>query len=109
MESGMPIVVYLHRTKKKDFAVAETVTVWLDFDKLPADKRDDVEFLNRAFSNDAQRLARQTKTVKKYGTAYLSFIRPQYEGPEDRNGTDKVYFDNKEMIFKLREEADAKK
>lgn len=100
----MNIKVYLHRTKKKNFEVCEAFEVTLDFDKLPADKRDDVDFINAGFHNDAQRIAKQTPSVQKYGTAYLSFLRPQYEGPEEENGTDKIYFDNKEMLFKKREE-----
>ena len=27
-------------------------------------------------------------------------MRPQYEGPEAENGNGKVYFDNREMLFK---------
>ena len=30
---------------------------------------------------------------------------PQYEGPEEENGNDMIYFDNKDMLFKLREGA----
>ena len=37
--------------------------------------------------------------MQKFGTGYISFMRPQYEGPEDKNGNDKVKFDNKEMLF----------
>lgn len=95
----MEIQVYLHRTKKKNFEVCERFSVVIDFDKLPEDKREDVNFINLGFKNDAQRLARQTKSIQKYGTGYVSFLRPQYEGPEEENGTDKIYFDNKEMIF----------
>jgi hypothetical protein len=102
------IKVYLHRTKKQNYAVCECISITLDFDKIPEDKRDDIDFLNRGFSNDAQRLARETKSVKKYGTGYLSFIRPQYEGPEEENGTDKVYFNNETMLFELRETPEVK-
>jgi hypothetical protein len=31
-------------------------------------------------------------------------MRPQYEGPEDKNGNEFVYFDNKETLFKLKKE-----
>lgn len=99
----MDIRVYLHRTKKKNFEVCEAFEITLDFDKLPADKRDDVDFINKGFYNDARRMAKQTKSVQKYGTGYLSFLRPQYEGPDEENGTDKIYFDNKEMMFRKRE------
>lgn len=96
----MEIKVYLHRTKKKEFQVADCFSVFVDLDKLPEDKQEDLDFINRGFSNDCQRIARTRDCVKKYGTAYLSFMRPQYEGPDKDNGNDKVYFDNKEMLFK---------
>lgn len=35
---------------------------------------------------------------------YISFIRPQYEGPEEENGNNEVYFDNQETIFKFRKD-----
>lgn len=99
----MDITVYLHRTKKKNFEVCEAFTVTLDFEKLPKDKQEDIEFLNKGFQNDAQRLAKQTKSVQKYGTGYISFLVPQYEGPEEDNGTDKVFFNNQTMLFELKE------
>lgn len=99
----MEIRVYLHRTKKKNFEVCEAFTVNLDFDKLPEDKKEDLDFINAGFQNDVRRKALTTKSVQKFGTGYLSFIRPQYEGPEDENGNDKIYFDNKEMLFKFKE------
>ena len=62
--------------------------------------KEDLDYINQGFSNDCQRIARTRECVKKYGTAYLSFMRPQYEGPDKENGNGKVYFDNKEMLFK---------
>lgn len=100
----MDIQVYLHRTKKKNFEVADCFTVHLDFDKLPEDKRTDVDFINRGFANDCQRVAKTRDCIKKYGTGYVSFLRPQYEGPEEENGNGTIYFDNKEMLFMLKEE-----
>jgi hypothetical protein len=98
----MEIKIYLHRTKKKNFAICECFPVFIDFDKLDEDKRNDIDFLNEAFMNDAQKAAFQTKSVKMYGTGYLSFLRPQYEGPEEENGTDKIRFNNETMLFELR-------
>lgn len=99
----MEIKVYLHRTKKKNFAVCEKFSVFIDFEKLPEDKKYDVDFINAGFKNDCQRIAYQTPSVKRYGTGYLSFLRPQYEGPEEENGNDRIYFDNEEMVFKIKE------
>lgn len=96
----MEIRVYLHRTKKKQFEVADCFSVFVDLDKLPEDKKEDIDFINLGFKNDCQRIARTRDCVQKYGTAYISFMRPQYEGPEIENGNGKVYFDNKEMLFK---------
>lgn len=101
----MEIKVYLHRTKKKQFEVCEAFSVHIDFDKLPEDKANDIDYINEGFRNDAKRIAFNTPSVKKYGTGYLSFMRPQYEGPEEENGNGKIYFDNKEMLFKFKEEA----
>ena len=98
----MEIKIYLHRTKKKNFEVVDCFPVIVDLDKLPEDKKEDLDFINRGFSNDCQRIARTRDVVKKYGTGYLSFMRPQYEGDEKDNGNDKVYFDNKEMLFMKR-------
>ena len=36
-------------------------------------------------------------------------MRPQYEGPEDKNGNDKVKFSNKEMLFVKKRKPRAKK
>lgn len=96
----MEIRVYLHRTKKKQFEVADCFSVFINFDKLPEDKKEDIDFINLAFKNDCQRIARTRECVLKYGTGYISFMRPQYEGPEEENGNGKVYFDNREMLFK---------
>lgn len=96
----MEIRVYLHRTKKKQFEVADCFSVFINFDKLPEDKKEDIDFINLAFKNDCQRIARTRECVQKYGTGYISFMRPQYEGPETENGNGKVYFDNREMLFK---------
>lgn len=96
----MEIRVYLHRTKKKSFEVADCFSVFINFDKLPEDKKEDIDFINLAFKNDCQRIARTRECVQKYGTGYISFMRPQYEGPETENGNGKVYFDNREMLFK---------
>lgn len=99
----MEIKIYLHRTKKKEFAVCECFSVFVDLDKLPEDKKEDLEFINAGFQNDVKRKALTTKSVQKFGTGYLSFIRPQYEGPEEENGNDKIYFDNQEMLFRFKE------
>ena len=96
----MEIRVYLHRTKKKKFEVADCFSVFIDFDKLPEDKKEDIDYINLAFKNDCQRIARTRECVQKYGTGYISFMRPQYEGPEEENGNGKIYFDNREMLFK---------
>lgn len=96
----MEIKVYLHRTKKKEFEVADCFSVFIDLEKLPEDKKDDIDFINLGFKNDCQRIARTRECVKKYGTGYISFMRPQYEGPEKENGNDKVWFDNYDMLFK---------
>ena len=85
-------------------ASAVSGTEDIDFDKLTEEQRNDIEFVNKGFKNDCTRVALSRECVKKFGTGYLSFMRPQYEGPEEENGTDKLYFDNKDMIFKLREE-----
>ena len=95
----MEIKVYLHRTKKKNFEVADAFTVEVDLDLLPEDKKQDIDFINEGFKNDCQRIARDMECVKKYGTAYISFMRPQYEGPKDKNGNEFVRFDNKQMLF----------
>lgn len=95
----MEIKVYLHRTKKQDFKVVDCFSVFVDLDKLPEDKKEDIDFINKGFSNDCQRIARTRECVKKYGTGYLSFLRPQFEGKEKDNGNDKVCFDNNEMLF----------
>lgn len=98
----MEIRVYLHRTKKKQFEVADCFSVFVDLDKLEEDKKEDVDFINLGFKNDCQRIARTRECVQKFGTGYISFMRPQYEGDEKDNGNDKVYFDNKEMLFMKR-------
>lgn len=109
----MEIKVYLHRTKKKNFEVCDCFTVDIDFEKLPEDKKDDLDFINEGFKNDCQRIARTRDCIQKYGTGYISFMRPQYEGPEEEN-KGKIYFDNKEMLFvkkarKKKETKDEKK
>lgn len=106
---GMELKIYLHRTKKKKFAIADCFSMFLDFDKIPEDKRNDVDFINWNFKNDIKIAARNRKCVQKYGTGYISFIRPQFEGDEKNNGTDKIYFDNKEMMFMKREPKRSKK
>ena len=98
----MEIKVYLHRTKKQEFAVADCFSVDIDFDKLPEEKKEDIDFINLGFKNDCQRIARTRECIQKYGTGYVSFMRPQFEGDDKDNGNDKVYFDNKDMIFKKR-------
>lgn len=95
----MEIKVYLHRTKKKSFEVADCFSVFVDLDKLPEDKKEDLDYINLGFKNDCQRIARTLECVQKYGTGYISFMRPQYEGPDKENGNDKVYFDNTQMLF----------
>lgn len=105
----MVIKVYLHRTKKKEFEVADAFEVTVDLDKLPEDKKTDYDFINLGFKNDCQRIARTRDCVKKFGTAYISFMRPQFEGDEKDNGNDTVYFDNKEMLFLPRPPAPKKR
>lgn len=99
----MEIKVYLHRTKKQEFKVADCFSVFVNLDKLPEDKKEDIDFINSGFINDCQRIAKTRECVKKYGTGYLSFLRPQFEGKDEENGNDKIYFDNEEMLFKSRE------
>lgn len=99
----MEIKVYLHRTKKKEFEVADAFSVNIDLDKLPEDKKTDLDFINKGFANDCQRIARTIPCVKKYGTGYISFMRPQFEGTDEENGNSEIYFDNKEMLFKKKE------
>lgn len=105
----MEIKVYLHRTKKKEFKVADCFSVDIDLDKLPEDKKDDIDYINRGFKNDCQRIARTRECVQKFGTGYISFMRPQYEGPENENGNDKIYFDNFEMLFMKKSEKKTRK
>lgn len=95
----MEIKVYLHRTKKKKFEVADCFSVIVNLDKIPEDKATDIDYINLGFRNDCQRLARTRECIEKYGTGYISFMRPQYEGPDEENGNGKIYFDNKEMLF----------
>lgn len=105
----MDIRVYLHRTKKKNFEIADAFVVGVDLDKLPEDKKQDLDFINMGFKNDCQRLARNMDCVKKFGTGYISFMRPQFEGKKEENGNEFVYFDNKEMIFKKKRKPRKKK
>lgn len=95
----MEIKVYLHRTKKKKFEVADCFSVFVDLDKLPEDKKNDINYINEGFKNDCQRIAKTRDCILKYGTGYISFMVPQYEGKEEDNGNGKIYFDNKEMLF----------
>lgn len=95
----MEIKVYLHRTKKHNFEIADCFTVVLDLDQLPEDKKEDLDFINKGLRNDCRNMAYTRDCVKKYGTGYLSFMRPQYEGPEEENGNKKIYFDNETMLF----------
>ena len=104
----MEIKVYLHRTKKKNFEVADCFSVDIDFDKIPEDKKEDIDFINAGFKNDCQQHARMMPCIQKYGTGYISFMVPKYEGPEEENGNDKIYFDNDEMLFKLKEKQNEK-
>ena len=98
----MDLKVYLHRTKKKNFEVADAFIVKVDLDKIPEDKKEDLDFINLGFKNDCKKIARTRECVKKYGTGYISFMRPQYEGDEKDNGNNTIYFDNKEMLFMKR-------
>lgn len=95
----MDIKVYLHRNKKHNFEVADCFVVSIDLNKLPEDKKKDLDYINRGFANDCRKHAMTRECIKKYGTAYVAFIRPQYEGPKEENGNDNIYFDNKEMLF----------
>lgn len=105
----MEIRVYLHRTKKKQFEVADCFSVFVDLDKLPEDKKNDIDYINEGFKNDCQRIARTRECVKKFGTGYISFMRPQYEGDEKDNGNTTVKFSNKEMLFVKKRKPRAKK
>lgn len=105
----MEIKVYLHRTKKKKFEVADCFSVFVDLDKLPEDKKNDINYINEGFKNDCQRIARTRDCILKYGTAYISFMVPQYEGKKEDNGNGKIYFDNKEMLFVMKKSKTAKK
>ena len=105
----MEIKVYLHRTKKKEFQVADCFSVFVDLDKLPEDKKEDLNYINQGFFNDCQRIARTRECIKKFGTGYISFMRPQFEGDEKDNGNSKIYFDNKEMLFVKKRKPRAKK
>ena len=105
----MEIKVYLHRTKKKEFQVADCFTVHVDLDKLPEDKKEDIDYINLGFKNDCQKIARTRECILKFGTGYISFMRPQYEGDEKDNGNGTIYFDNKEMLFKKRKRTRKKK
>lgn len=100
----MEIKIYLHRTKKKNFQVVDCFSIFVELDKLPEDKKEDIDFINLGFRNDCQRIARTRDVIKKYGTAYISFMRPQYEGDEKENGNEKIYFDNEKMLFMKRGE-----
>lgn len=95
----MEIRVYLHRTKKKKFEVADCFSVFVDLDKLPEDKKNDLDYINEGFRNDCQRIAKTRECIQKFGTGYISFMRPQYEGSGKENGNGNIYFDNKEMMF----------
>ena len=98
----MEIKVYLHRTKKKNFEICEEVMIDFDLTALPDDKKTDLDYINKCLHDSLIRKALSTKSVQKYGTGYISFARPQYEGPDEENGNDDLYFDNHDMIFKLR-------
>lgn len=100
----MEIKVYLHRTKKKQFGVADCFSVFVDLDKLPKDKATDIDYINLGFKNDCQKIARTRECIQKFGTGYIAFMRPQYEGPDDKNGNGKIYFDNKDGLFRLVED-----
>ena len=63
----MEIRVYLHRTKKKEFQVADCFSVFVDLDKLPEDKKEDLDYINKGFSNDCQRIARTRECILQYG------------------------------------------
>ena len=108
----MKIKVYLHRTKKKDFQIADAFSVEIDLARLQKEYAEkekatngvtgylgELDFINQGFKNDCQKFARNMDCVKKYGTGYISFMRPQFEGDEKDNGTETIYFDNKEMLF----------
>ena len=105
----MEIKVYLHRTKKKQFEVADCFSVFVDLDKLPEDKAADIDYINLGFKNDCQRIARTRDCIKKFGTGYISFMVPQFEGDEKDNGNGKIYFDNKEMLFLMKKPKTIKK
>ena len=64
----MILRVYLHRTKKHEFEVADAFEVKVDLENLPEDKKEDLDYINLGF----------------------------------KNGNEKVYFDNKEMLFMKR-------
>ena len=96
----MEIKVYLHRTKKKEFQVADCFSVFVDLDKLPEDKKEDLNYINQGFFNDCQRIARTRECIKKFGTGYVSFMRPQFERDEKDNGNDKIWLsDNIPAVY----------
>lgn len=99
----MEIKVYLHRTKKKKFEVADCFSVDIDLDKLPEEHKHDLDYINTGFNNDCQRIAKTRECVQKYGVAYISFMVPRYEGPEEENGNNEFYFDNEKMLFVAKE------
>jgi hypothetical protein len=115
VENNVELKVYLHRTKKQNFKVAEAFIVGIDLARLQKEYEerekatngitgylDVLDFINQGFKNDCQKLARNMNCIKKYGTGYISFMRPQFEGDEKDNGTETIYFDNKEMLFMKR-------
>ena len=105
----MEIKIYLHRTKKAKFAVADCFSVFIDLDKIPKDKKDDLDFINKSFANDCRAIAKIRDCIQRFGTGYISFMVPVYEGEEKDNGNNKIYFDNKQMLFAFRKPKRKKK
>ena len=60
----MEIRVYLHRTKKKQFEVADCFSVFVDLDKLPEDKATDIDYINLGFKMIAKELLVQESVLK---------------------------------------------
>lgn len=71
----MELKVYVHRTKKHNFEVCEAFSVCVNFENIPQDKRNDIDFINKGFQNDVKRMVLATPSVKKYGTRIHSFYK----------------------------------
>ena len=52
----MEIKVYLHRTKKKKFEVADCFSVFVDLDKLPEDRKNDLDYIPKQITYKGKKL-----------------------------------------------------